>query len=192
MRRVLSGLLVAAVFMFVQACGSGEEKLTQEEASQVFGAASAAAVQVQGEVFAGMAQAPAADSITVGKFTYDWTDDSYTFSGTLDSAEGGSATVEGSGTWDAAAQSSSFDFSITFNGYTAQGIILDGVLEMSFAGSNQTYEMSYSGDIQSSGKVVGSVAFDLTIKIGNGKIEYAGTVGGQKVGASANYEIPAY
>jgi len=192
MRRVLSGLLVAAVFVFVQACGGGDDNLTKEEAGQVFGAASAAAGQVQGEVFAGMAQTPAADSITVGKFTYEWTDDSYTFSGTLDSAEGGSAAVEGSGTWDGVAQSASFDFSITFNGYTSQGIILDGVLEMAFTGSQQSFEMTYSGNIQSSGKVEGSVSFDLTYKITEGKIEYAGTVGGQKIGGSVSYEIPSY
>ncbi|MBM4352519.1 MAG: hypothetical protein FJ109_01775 [Deltaproteobacteria bacterium] len=191
MRRVLSGLLVAAVLVFAQACGS-DESLTKEEAGQVFGAASGAAGQVQGQVFSGMAQAPAADEITVGNFTYSWTDTSFTFTGTVESAEGGSATVEGSGTWDAAGQSASFEFSMTFNAYASQGIVLDGVLEMSFAGSQQNYEMTYSGDIQSSGKVVGSVTFDLTIKMSPGKIEYAGTVGGQKVGASATYDIPSY
>ncbi len=191
MRRLLSGLLVAGVLVFAQACG-GDDGLTKEEAGQVFTAAAQAAGQVQGEVFSGMAQAPAADSVTVGKFTYEWTDNTYTFSGTLDSAEGGSATVEGSGTWDSAAQSASFEFSVTFNGYTSQGIILDGVLEMSFAGSQQVYELSYSGDITASGKVSGNATFDLTVKMGNGSIEYSGTVGGQKIGGSANYNIPSY
>jgi len=191
MRKVLSAVLLAGVLVLSQACG-GDSGVTKEEAGQVFSAAAGAAGQVQGQVFSGMAQAPAADQVTVGDYTYEWTDNSFAFTGTVNSAEGGSASVEGAGTWDKATQAASFDFSLSFNAFAAQGILLDGVLEMSFSGSQQVYELSYSGDIEASGKVVGSITFDLTVKMGNGSIEYSGTVGGQKIGGSANYNIPSH
>ncbi len=84
MRNTIALSILAVALVFAQGCG--EEKLSQQEASQVFGAAAAAAGQVQASVWAGMAQQPAgADSIEVNGFVYEWDESSFSFTGTVNS-----------------------------------------------------------------------------------------------------------
>jgi hypothetical protein len=195
----MKNLLLAAVLSvaLIGTQGCGEETLSKEEAQQVFGAAQAASAEAQGNVWAGIGQAPAsADSIDVNGYTFDWTDDSFSFTGEVTSPQGGSATVAGTGSWNTTDQTAAFDFSMIFNGYVSQGISLDGELAMSFEGGQQYFKITYAGAVDASGKVEGNATFALTVEFSeDGSVTYAGTVGGQKLGGSVNlndYDIPSY
>jgi hypothetical protein len=195
MRNTIALSILAVALVFAQGCG--EEKLSQQEASQVFGAAAAAAGQVQASVWAGMAQQPAgADSIEVNGFVYEWDESSFSFTGTVNSPEGGSAAVVGTGSYDEAADYATFDFEMTFNGWVSQGLTLDGVLSLSFEGGQQYFKLTYAGNVDASGQVDGNATFALTVEYKqDGTITYTGTVGGQKMGGSVNlndYNVPSY
>ncbi len=81
------------------------------------------------------------------------------------------------------------DFTLTFNNYCYQGVILNGTATMSFSGSaaNFTITSTSTGDIIVTGDVTGSFEWNLTTAFDESKFSMSGTVGG--VSISIDYGI---
>lgn len=188
MKRTIICLALSVAFLSFLACG--DDSLTKQDATKVYGAAAAAAGSVQSGVQSGLAEQGKADAVTAGDFTYDWDGENYSFEGSVDSTEGGSASASGSGT--VAGNVVSFDFSMVLDGWTSQGIVLDGSLSMSVYINGAHIKLEYSGDIDASGEIVGSAEFDLKVETEDGSVTMEGTVAGHKIGASANVDISDY
>lgn len=159
-------------------CG-GSEDLTSSEASKVQQAIFSSAVTLNKEVQAVLTQAEAgkADTISIdGKdYTYEITTDGISFEFTVTSSEGGTATVVGNGSF--AGGSYAYELDVIYSGFVVNGIELEGSLNLSFSGSGTEYSFSLSGNVVTSGSVVGTADFDLNITTSANGINVEGTVG---------------
>ncbi len=174
-------LSIVVMMLLVVGCGDSND-MSEEDAGMVYGAVSSAVAKAQGSAMMSMSGMNA--KIVEGDgFTYNEEDGS--FSGTVESLEGGSADVSGTVSEGEGGQTMTFE--MVFNDYVSQGITLNGTITLEYSGSATSYTMKYSGDIEASGDVEGSVDFDLTVSVADGQLTFEGTVGGYDVSGSASY-----
>jgi len=181
-------IALALVFAFTSFLACGDDGLTKQEAQQVNAVVFGVAQSVRSNVESGVQQQPGkADAVVVGDYTYEWDGENYSFSGSATGPEGGSASVSGSGS--VAGQSVNFNCDMSFSAYGAQGYVLDGDLHMSAVVENAYVKFEYSGAIDVSGEVVGSLDFDLLVEVDGttGDVKYEGTVGGHSMSVDVNY-----
>ncbi|RJO69398.1 MAG: hypothetical protein C4523_06440 [Myxococcales bacterium] len=178
-------MLVSAILalFFAVACGddSGGSDFTQEDAGKVYTAVFTEVAKVQTEVFTGLGSAPMG-RLMQSDFTFE---EDGSFSGSYENPQGGSAAIEGSGSYSE--DSFSFEFTITFTDYVSGDITLNGSITYSFEGAASSYTGTYSGSIDVTGAVEGTAEFDLTYSVDGASITIEGTVAGQEVGGSYGY-----
>jgi hypothetical protein len=177
---------VALFALAALACGDEDEKMTSGEAMQVYGAVNGAAGSVQSEVTTGAQQAKADQ---IGSFEYTVNGNDVTFDGSVNGPNGGSAHATGTIVVSDNAGDVNLDFDMSFQGWTNGGLVIEGSLSISIIVAGKITELDYTGDVEVTGDVEGSVEFDIHVKVdGNsGSVEYEGTVGGTELGGGVNY-----
>jgi hypothetical protein len=190
MKKIALLVLVGLAMGFGLGCGGGSEDLTKSEANKVQQAIYSSALTFSADAQTVLAQAEAgkADSISVGgkDYTYEITTDGISFEFSATSAEGGSATVTGKGSF--AGGSYSYELDVVYSAFTVNGIELDGSLSLSFSGSGSEYSFSMSGTVVTSGSVIGTADFDLTVTTSTDSATVKGSVGGHSIDATVNYD----
>jgi|GEM_PF-5490476 len=180
-------ILFATFFMI--SCGGGES-LNKEDAGVVYTSVTGAIAEAQTEVMSQLAMKAKLN----GKIDNFNIDENGNFTGKLEDANGGRATIMGKGTYVDSLYT--INFAINFVTYVVQlqpgddpenSITLYGIIEFSYKGNPTTNEIGYSGDVRVLGAINGDAEFDLTINTSPGKVEVAGTVAGQNIGNSTSY-----
>lgn len=189
MNRFVLSIIALSALSLATACGGGSEDLTKSEAGKVQAAVYGSAMTISTSAQAGIAQAQAskADSISVNgtDYTYEITTNGVSFQFTATSAEGGTASVTGEGSFEDGAYA--YELTINYSAFTAEGISLTGDITMSFSGDGAQYSFSLSGTVEASGKVVGTADLDLEVTASQTGATVKGTVAGYAIDQTINY-----
>jgi len=172
------------VLMLLLVVGCGEDKkMSQEDAGLVYGAAFNAAGTALGQIQSGIATSGGNAKLVAdeGSFTYD--PETGSFSGTVQSAEGGMANITGEYTVSEDQTTMNYKFDLDFIDWVSTGITLNGIISIVYEMSGANFSWNMTGDLNASGKVSGDVNFDITI---NSDGTYEGTVGGYEMGGNYN------
>lgn len=114
-----------------------------------------------------------------------------TFSGEEKGPQGGDAQASGKASLEPAIELTpaqlDASFSLALNGYAVTGLVLDGVLSVTYAGDRQTFTRTITGDLSVGGDLTGSISIDLTLTDLGRRREWTGSLGQHVYDARTSY-----